>query len=87
MYNSLHVCLLQKMFQFPLIPQLQAYMGCPALSTLMKLHKQHRKDDCILRGPYDDKAWNFFEELWSFLKMDARHVHLVMSIDGVNPFG
>ena len=29
----------------------------------------------------------FLKNYGVFLKMDARHVHLVMSIDGVNPFG
>lgn len=47
----------KKTFYFPLTPRMQAYLVCPALSTLIRWHKHHRNDDGMLRDPRDGKAW------------------------------
>lgn len=58
----------KKTFFFPLIPRMQAYLICPALSTLMRWHMQHRNDDGIFKAPYDGKAWEMFLRIMKFLK-------------------
>jgi hypothetical protein len=76
---------------FPIIPRLQRMFRSPSISVLMKWHAENRSDreggDGLVRHPCDSKAWkHFHKNVDPTFGQDARNVHFVLAVDGVNPF-
>lgn len=78
---------LQKMWYFPLTPQLLALYKSPTLAKLMTWYKKQRSDDGVMRMPSDSEAWLWAEEHWAKLNEEERSVFLAVALDGVNPYG
>jgi hypothetical protein len=76
---------------FPIIPRLQRMFRSPSISALMKWHAENQSDreggDGLVRHPCNSKAWkHFHENVDPTFQHDARNVHFVLAVDGVNPF-
>ncbi len=57
-----------------------------AMSSLMLWHAQNNSPDGFVRHPCDSKAWKHINERFSTLVLDARHVHLGLATNVVNPY-
>jgi hypothetical protein len=53
----------------------------------MLWHNTQGKDDTIMNGPADSKAWKEITKIYNCLQDDPRMIHFGISMDGVNPWG
>jgi len=69
-------------FYYPLIPQIQAMFANPGLAPHLRHHRQFKPDMHRMRDIYDGTIWKelFLPKLG---RLDARHLALSLSIDGV----
>ncbi|MCO5562822.1 hypothetical protein L7F22_046745 [Adiantum nelumboides] len=53
----------------------------------MSWHSKNCSTDGVQRIPADCMAWKHIDERWPEFAQEARHLHLGLAMDGVNPFG
>ena len=79
-------------WHFPITPRLQRYFVDPKEAKLMQWHAERETPEedpekgRILTHPSDASQWQELDAVTNF-GGDARNVRLVMSTDGLNPFG
>jgi hypothetical protein len=71
----------------PIIPRFHWLFKCQSIAQFMDFHAKNRSRDDFLRIPTDGSALNYFEEKWPTFKEEPHNVRLVLTADGVNPFG
>ncbi|BBH05416.1 hypothetical protein Prudu_016788, partial [Prunus dulcis] len=78
----------QKVMRYlPLKPRLQRLYMSTHTAKDMRLHKEKRVDDDVIRHPADGEAWKEFDRTFPELAADPRNIRLGLATDGFNSYG
>ncbi|KAL6544843.1 hypothetical protein OROMI_023705 [Orobanche minor] len=75
------------MWYFPIIPRLRRLYSSPNDAKHLTWHQDGRIKDGMLRHPADSPQWKKFDDRYPEFGKDPRNLRLVLSSDGMNPFG
>ena len=75
------------MWYSPIIPCLKRLFRNKDNAKLMRLHKEERKQDLMLKHPADGPQWRKIDRTYPEFELDARNKRFGLSTDGMNPFG
>ncbi|KAL6580203.1 hypothetical protein OROMI_008227 [Orobanche minor] len=75
------------MWYFPIIPRLRRLYSSPSDAKNLVWHQDERIKDGMLRHPADSPQWKKFDDRYPEFGKEPRNLRLVLSSDGMNPFG
>ncbi len=75
------------LWYLPIIPRFKRLFANPKDAKLLRWHEEERKNDGKLRHPADSPQWRNIDRHFKEFGSEPRNLRIVVSSDGMSPFG